>query len=96
MSAKRKILKKKSAAGREEDEELFEPRGRACLAQEDDRFENARTRHPPCNSYSQCMDEPSRLDRPLVCCSSHRRFHMWLIERRSRSQRPEQRLELYR
>ena len=67
------------SCGKEVDEP-FETCHGPLPAEQREHLEQSGTGGTASNCYARGMDEHSGLDAPFSCRSSHRSFHMWLIE----------------
>ena len=63
-------------------------------SEEHEDLEDPRTCRPPGHRDAGGVDKRCRFNVLLFRCPSHRRFHMWLIERRSCTQVFEQSLKV--
>lgn len=92
--AEGEFVREKLDLGRYEDDEPLEAGQGPLSPQEHDRLEDPGTGRAAGNPYPHCMDEGPWLHATLFCRSSHRQFHMWVIEWCSVTERRQERAEV--
>ena len=80
--AKTSNLRGKSLDSRgEKRPQLFEPGNASLRAEQREHFEESRARGAARHADAHGVNQGSSFQSTLSCRSTHRRFHMWLIER---------------
>src|SRR5439155_3872909 len=67
-------------SGHEKLAQPLESRQRSLTPQQREHLENTGTGRSPCDRDARRVDKRCRFNVLLFRCSSHRRFHMWLVE----------------